>query len=162
MLERAAFGAGCFWGVQAAFSEIKGVKSTAVGFMGGTVKNPSYREVCAGGTGHAEVVSLEYDPSEVSYNDLLAEFWGMHNPTSLNRQGFDVGEQYRSVIFYYTKEQKEAALASKELLENNKQFAGLIVTQIVPAKEFYRAEEYHQEYYAKQGLKGHSCHIAHH
>lgn len=151
-MEKAAFGAGCFWGVESVFSKVEGVASTAVGFMGGTLKNPSYREVCTDKTGHAEVVYLEYDSARVSYDSLLKAFWENHDPTTLNRQGPDVGTQYRSAIFYYSPEQQAAAAASKERLEKSGRFKRPIVTEITPASEFYRAEEYHQRYLEKRGL----------
>jgi len=147
----AAFGAGCFWGVEAAFRKVKGVITTEVGYMGGTSKNPAYEEVCSGGTGHAETVRLEYDPDTVSYEDLLNYFWHIHDPGSLNRQGPDIGSQYRSVIFYYTPEQKRAAEASKRELEASGKVKMPVVTEIAPAGEFYRAEEYHQRYHEKHG-----------
>jgi peptide-methionine (S)-S-oxide reductase len=155
--EKATFGAGCFWGVEAEFRQIPGVAATAVGFEGGTLQNPSYRAVCSHTTGHAEVVEVEYDPARVSYDDLLAVFWQAHDPTQLNRQGPDIGDQYRSVIFYATPEQQAAALASKERLERSGTYRQPIVTQIVPATTFYRAEEYHQQYLEKRGLS--SCRI---
>jgi peptide-methionine (S)-S-oxide reductase len=155
--EKATFGAGCFWGVEAEFRQIPGVVATAVGFEGGTLQNPSYRAVCSHTTGHAEVVEVEYDPARVSYDDLLAVFWQAHDPTQLNRQGPDIGDQYRSVIFYTTPEQQAAALASKERLERSGTYRRPIVTQVVPATTFYRAEEYHQQYLEKRGLS--SCHI---
>src|SRR5436305_6136909 len=151
-LEKATFGAGCFWGVEAAFRQIKGVVSTSVGYSGGNYNNPSYKDVCYGRTGHAEVVEVVYDPERVSYNDLLNVFWENHDPTTLNRQGPDIGEQYRSVIFYHTPEQQAAALASKEKLEKSGKYRRPIVTEIVPATTFYRAEEYHQQYLEKRGL----------
>ena len=154
-LAQAAFGAGCFWGVEAAFREVSGVQETAVGYQGGTVKNPSYEDVCSGRTGHAEVVHVEYDPAEVSYDKLLELFWAEHDPTTPNRQGPDVGTQYRSVIFYYTPAQKAAAEASKAKLEASGRFKRPIVTQIVAAPDFYRAEEYHQRYLEKRGQR--SC-----
>jgi len=154
-LAQASFGAGCFWGVEAAFAQIPGVKKTAVGYQGGTLKNPSYEDVCSGGTGHAEVVHVEYDPAKVSYDKLLDLFWAEHDPTTPNRQGPDVGTQYRSVIFYYTPEQKAAAEAAKAKLEKSGHFRRPIVTQIVAAPEFYRAEEYHQRYLEKRGQR--SC-----
>jgi peptide-methionine (S)-S-oxide reductase len=156
-LHKATFGAGCFWGVEAAFRRIKGVVSTAVGYMGGTLRNPTYEDVCTNRTGHAEVVQVVYDASVVSYDDLLDTFWEAHNPTTLNRQGLDVGTQYRSVIFYHNAEQREAALASKERLERSGRYKQPVVTQIAPATEFYRAEEYHQQYLEKSGRIG--CHI---
>ena len=157
-LEKAVFGAGCFWGVEVAFSQIKGVLHTTVGFMGGTLKNPTYEDVCTNKTGHAEVVQLEYDPAVVSYEELLNTFWDMHDPTTPDKQGPDVGSQYRSVIFYYTPQQERAAKISKEKLEKSKKFDRPIVTEIIPAGEFYKAEEYHQRYYEKHGIKS-GCHI---
>jgi peptide methionine sulfoxide reductase msrA/msrB len=154
-LVQAAFGAGCFWGVEAAFHEVPGVRETAVGYQGGTLKNPGYEDVCSGRTGHAEVVHVEFDPAEVSYDKLLDLFWAEHDPTTPNRQGPDVGTQYRSVIFYYTPAQKAAAEASKAKLEASGRFKRPIVTQILPAPEFYRAEEYHQRYLEKRGQR--SC-----
>lgn len=148
---KAAFAAGCFWGVEETLRQVKGVTATAVGYMGGTRENPTYEDVCTGTTGHAETVELEYDPSRVSYEDLLKIFWENHDPTTLNRQGPDVGEQYRSVIFYYTPEQQAAAEASKAEQEKKKAFSRPIVTRIVPASRFYRAEEYHQRYLQKHG-----------
>ncbi|MGH9430150.1 MAG: peptide-methionine (S)-S-oxide reductase MsrA [Terriglobia bacterium] len=151
-MEKATFGAGCFWGVEEAFRRLPGVASAAVGFMGGTMENPTYRDVCTDRTGHAEVVHLEFDPSQVSYEDLLKLFWENHDPTTLNRQGPDVGTQYRSVIFFHTPEQEKAAKLSKENLERAKTFKRPIVTVIEPAAEFYKAEDYHQQYLAKRGL----------
>jgi peptide-methionine (S)-S-oxide reductase len=154
-MQKATFGAGCFWGVEAAYQKIKGVISTTVGYMGGNFDNPRYEDVCSGDTGHAEVITIVYNESIVTYEDLLKIFWEIHNPTQLNRQGVDIGTQYRSVIFYYNENQKEIAKKSKEnqqkLMKNNKK----IVTQILPAKKFYPAEEYHQKYLEKQGFK--SC-----
>lgn len=154
MIAHAVFGAGCFWGVEAAFRQVMGVLTTTVGFMGGTVDNPSYRDVCSDTTGHAEVVYVEYDPEKVSYDKLLDVFWQIHDPTQVDQQGPDHGSQYRSVIFYYTPEQKEAALVSKEKLEKSGKFKKPIATQIEPAGEFYKAEEYHQHYYEKHGVAG--------
>ncbi|MFI5175065.1 MAG: peptide-methionine (S)-S-oxide reductase MsrA [Terriglobia bacterium] len=151
-MEKADFAAGCFWGVEAAFRQIKGVVSTAVGYEGGSFPNPSYEDVCSGTTGHAETVQVEFDPMQVSYNDLLNVFWENHDPTTRNRQGPDVGEQYRSAVFYHSPEQEAAALASKERLEKSGRFHSPIVTQIVPATRFYRAEDYHQQYLEKRGL----------
>jgi len=148
--EQATFGAGCFWHVEDAFMKVNGVIDTAVGFAGGEVPNPTYEKVCTGVTGHAEVVHLKFDPSEVSYKELLDVFWKIHDPTTLNRQGLDVGEQYRSVIFYYNEKQKKAAEESKEALEKSGKYKDTIVTQILPAEEFFRAEEYHQKYYEKK------------
>jgi peptide-methionine (S)-S-oxide reductase len=157
-MEKATFGAGCFWGVEETFRQVKGVTSTAVGYMGGTLKEPTYKDVCTDRTGHAEVVQIEFDPSLVSYNDLLRVFWENHNPTTPNRQGPDVGTQYRSVIFFYTPEQETAARMSMEELEKAKLFPRPIVTQIVPAQDFWRAEEYHQKYLEKRGLSHCSTH----
>ena len=156
-IEKATFGAGCFWGVEAEFRQIPGVVATAVGFEGGTLENPSYRAVCSHTTGHAEVVEVDFDPARVSYDDLLAVFWQAHDPTQLNRQGPDIGDQYRSVVFYHSPEQQAAALASKDALERSSTYQRPIVTQIVPATTFYRAEEYHQQYLEKRGLS--SCRI---
>ncbi len=156
-LEKAAFGAGCFWGVEKVFGELDGVVSTAVGYTGGTVPNPSYEQVCSGRTGHAEAIEVVYDPSKISYEDLLEFFWTHHDPTTLNRQGNDVGTQYRSVIFYYTPEQKTAAEKSKALLDKSGVLKFPIKTEIAAAKEFYRAEEYHQKYLQKN--PGGYCHI---
>ena len=155
--ERATFGAGCFWGVEAAFRQIPGVVSTAVGYSGGNKDNPTYREVCSDRTGHAEVVEVVYDPSRVSYDKLLNVFWENHNPTTLNRQGPDVGSQYRSAIFFHSPEQEAAALASKARLDASGTYRRLIVTEITPASTFYIAEDYHQQYLEKRGLS--TCHI---
>ncbi len=156
-LATATFGAGCFWGVEEAFRKLKGVQSTTVGYMGGSFENPTYEDVCSGTTGHAEVLQVQYDPSQISYEQLLSVFWSCHNPTTLNRQGPDVGEQYRSAIFFHTSEQKETAGASKEALEKSSKWKRPIVTEITPASIFWRAEEYHQQYLAKHGLG--NCHI---
>ncbi|MBD0325727.1 MAG: peptide-methionine (S)-S-oxide reductase MsrA [Pyrinomonadaceae bacterium] len=156
-MEKATFGAGCFWGVEAAFRQIKGVTATAVGYAGGTFDNPTYKDVCSGRTGHAEVVEVEFDPAVVSYEDLLKVFWENHDPTTLNRQGPDVGEQYRSAIFYHTPEQEAVARASKAALEESGTYRRPIVTEITPASTFYRAEEYHQQYFEKRGIS--HCHI---
>jgi len=149
MTEIATFGAGCFWGVEQRFGKIKGVVSTVVGYTGGKMENPTYKDVCTDKTGHAEVVRVTYDPSVVSYEELLEYFWDMHNPTTLNRQGWDVGTQYRSAVFYHSEEQKEAALRLKEKLDKSAKYKKPIVTEIVPAGKFYRAEEYHQKYHEK-------------
>jgi peptide-methionine (S)-S-oxide reductase len=149
---KATFGAGCFWGVEARFRQVKGVTSTAVGYMGGTLDNPTYQDVCTDRTAHAEVVEVDYDPERVSYEDLLEVFWNNHDPTTLNRQGPDAGTQYRSVIFFRSPEQEAAARASKEELDQSGRFRSAIVTQIVPAETFWRAEEYHQQYLEKRGL----------
>ncbi|MGH9440824.1 MAG: peptide-methionine (S)-S-oxide reductase MsrA [Thermoanaerobaculia bacterium] len=151
-MERATFAAGCFWGVEAAFRQVEGVTATTVGYSGGRLPNATYKDVCSGTTGHAEVVEVEFDPSKVSYDDLLNVFWENHDPTTLNRQGPDVGEQYRSAIFFHTPEQQAAATASKEKLRASGKFPRPIVTEITPASEFYRAEDYHQQYLEKRGL----------
>ncbi len=156
-LEKATFAAGCFWGVEATFRQIQGVVSTQVGYTGGHTKNPTYEDVCTDRTGHAEAVEVTYDPSKVRYEDLLNVFWKNHDPTTPNRQGPDVGEQYRSVIYYHSPEQKAEAEASKTRLESEHRFRRPIVTQITAAGLFYRAEEYHQQYLEKRGLS--SCHI---
>lgn len=149
--EKAIFGAGCFWGVEETFRNLKGVISTAVGYAGGTKNKPTYEDVCTDKTGHAEVVEVEFDPGQITYNELLDVFWSNHNPTTLNRQGPDVGMQYRSVIFYHSPQQKSVAEASKEKLAKSGKFNGPIVTQIEPAPKFWRAEEYHQRYLEKRG-----------
>jgi len=154
-LEKASFGAGCFWGMEAAFHQLPGVREAVSGYQGGTLKNPSYEDVCTGRTNHAEVVQVEFDPAQVSYEKLLELFWSKHDPTTPNRQGPDVGTQYRSVIFYYTPGQKKLAEESKARLEAGHRFARPIVTQILPAPEFYPAEEYHQRYLEKRGRR--SC-----
>ncbi len=156
-MQKATFGAGCFWGVEATFRQVQGVVSTAVGYGGGSSENPTYEDVCSGKTGHAEVVHVEYDPSKASYETLLQVFWKEHDPTQHNRQGPDVGTQYRSAIFYHTPEQKAAAVASKQALEASGRYSAPIVTEIEPASTFYRAEEYHQQYLGKRGLS--SCKI---
>ena len=150
-IEEAMFGAGCFWHVEAAFSRVRGVVSTAVGYSGGTKENPTYKDVCSGRTGHAEVVHVEYDPQQVTYGDLLNVFWEMHDPTTPNRQGLDRGSQYRSAIFFYTPEQETAATRSRAELQASDRYRNPIVTEIAPAGPFFRAEEYHQKYYAKTG-----------
>jgi peptide-methionine (S)-S-oxide reductase len=149
--EVAIFGAGCFWGVEADFRQVPGVVATSVGYAGGTLPNPTYGDVCSHTTGHAEVVRVEYNLSEVSYDELLRVFWESHNPTQLNRQGPDIGDQYRSVIFYLSPEQKQAAESSKAELERSGKFRRPIVTEISPAPTFYLAEEYHQQYLEKRG-----------
>lgn len=146
-LDTATFGAGCFWCVEAIFQRVKGVISVESGYMGGTVKNPTYREVCTGRTGHAEVCQLTYDPSVISFDELLEIFWQTHDPTTLNRQGADVGTQYRSVIFYHSEFQKQRAEYFKEKLNQEKAFNAPVVTEISPASAFYKAEDYHQNYY---------------
>lgn len=149
-MEKATFGAGCFWGVEAAFRKVKGVVSTSVGYMGGHFENPIYLDVCARITGHAEVVQVEYDPVVVSYDELLALFWDIHDPTSLNRQGPDRGEQYRTVIFFHTPEQEAAARQSKDKLQRAGKYDKDIVTQIQPALTYWLAEDYHQHYLEKK------------
>lgn len=149
---KATFAAGCFWHVEDLFRKTKGVKSTKVGYIGGKLANPTYEEVCTDKTGHAEAVEIEYDPKEISYEELLDLFWNNHNPTSLNRQGPDVGIQYRSSIFFHNESQKQTALKSKEKLESSGKFSKKIVTEIVPSPEFYKAEEYHQKYFQKHGI----------
>jgi peptide-methionine (S)-S-oxide reductase len=153
----AIFAAGCFWGVEATFRQLPGVISTRVGYTGGQLANPTYKDVCTDRTGHAEAVEVEYDPSRLSYQKLLDVFWENHDPTQLNRQGPDWGTQYRSAIFFTTPEQEAAARASKERLEKSGRYNKPIVTQIVPASTFYEAEDYHQQYLEKRGLA--SCHI---
>lgn len=156
-LEKATFGAGCFWGVEETFRTTPGVIHTAVGYMGGSTDQPTYEEVCTDKTGHAEVVEVEFDSAVVTYDQLLKVFWENHNPTTLNRQGPDVGTQYRSAIFYHSEQQKEQAEASKKVLDVSGKWKNPIVTVIAPATTFYRAEEYHQRYLQKRGLG--SCHI---
>jgi peptide-methionine (S)-S-oxide reductase len=151
MIQKATFGAGCFWDVEAAFRKVEGVLSTTVGYSGGSFKGPTYEDVCTGTTGHAEVVEVEYDPVKVSYDKLLKVFWEIHNPTTMNRQGPDVGTQYRSAIFFHNAEQKAAAEASKERLQSNGHYKNPIVTEITAASKFYEAEEYHQQYVEKRG-----------
>jgi len=157
MAERATFGAGCFWGVEVAFRNVEGVSDAVVGYAGGSLEQPTYEDVCSGSSGHAEVVEVEYDPESVSYDALLDVFWDNHNPTQLNRQGPDVGTQYRSAILYHTPEQKAAAEASKLRLDESGRYGKPAVTEIEPASTFYRAEEYHQRYLEKRGLA--SCRI---
>src|SRR6266513_4423248 len=149
--KKATFGAGCFWGVEETFRNLKGVLSTAAGYAGGTKENPTYEDVCTDRTGHAEVVEVEFDPSHVSYDELLDVFWSNHNPTTLNRQGPDVGTQYRSVLFYNSTAQEAAAKASKDRIDTSGRFNRPVVTQIEPAPKFWRAEEYHQCYLQKRG-----------
>ena len=156
-VEKATFAAGCFWGVEAAFRQVPGVVRTAVGYTGGTIAEPTYKAVCTDTTGHAEAVLVEFDPAKVSYERLLDVFWKIHDPTTLNRQGPDVGTQYRSAVFYHTPEQQAAVLQSKQTLEQSGKFGGKIVTRIVPAARFWPAEEYHQRYLEKRGLS--QCHI---
>ena len=154
-LETATFAAGCFWGVEEAFMRTKGIKSTKVGYTGGDLPDPTYEDVCTDRTGHAEAIQVKFDPNEISYKELLELFWSIHDPTTLNKQGPDIGSQYRSAIFYHNMDQERVALRSKEDLNNSGRFHNKIVTQIVPATSFYQAEEYHQKYYQKIG--GGSC-----
>jgi peptide-methionine (S)-S-oxide reductase len=148
---KATFGAGCFWGVEEIFRNVEGVVATAVGYAGGTKENPTYEDVCTDKTGHAEVVEVEFDPSQVTYDELLNIFWSNHNPTTLNRQGPDIGTQYRSVIFYHSPEQKSAAEISRDKIDKSGRFRRPVVTQIEPALKFWRAEDYHQRYLQKRG-----------
>jgi peptide-methionine (S)-S-oxide reductase len=149
LTKKATFGAGCFWGVEAAFRQIEGVTATRVGYSGGTLENPTYEDVCSHTTGHAEVVEVTYDPERVSYDELLQVFWKKHDPTQLNRQGWDIGDNYRSAIFFHDDEQRDAALRSKEAEQANRRKP--IVTQIEPAQSFWVAEDYHQQYLEKRG-----------
>ena len=157
-LNKAVFAAGCFWGVETAFRNLKGVADVKVGYIGGHTENPTYEDVCRGDTGHAEAVEVVFDPEKISYGDLLDAFWNLHNPTTLNRQGPDVGEQYRSAIFYLDDEQKKMAEESKKKLNDSKKFEKEIVTEITKAGIFYPAEEYHQQYFAKKGIDP-TCHV---
>lgn len=152
-IHRAIFAAGCFWGVEANFKKVEGVISTRVGYIGGQFNNPTYKQVCSHKTGHAEALEVMFDPSKVSYNKLLDVFWAIHDPTTLNRQGLDIGTQYRSAIFYLNPEQKEKAMSSKSKLEASKRFKNPIVTKIVSASEFWEAEEYHQQYIEKRNKR---------
>jgi len=154
---KATFAAGCFWGIEAEFRNLKGVTNATVGYTGGTAANPTYKEVCTGRTGHAEAVEVEFDPAAISYDQLLTAFWEMHDPTTPNRQGPDVGTQYRSAIFTHSPDQEAAAKASREQLAASGRFSRPIVTEIKPASEFWRAEEYHQRYFEKNGIA--ACHI---
>jgi peptide methionine sulfoxide reductase msrA/msrB len=155
--ELATFAAGCFWGVESIFKQQKGVIETTVGYTGGTKPNPTYRDVCGGMTGHAEAVLVKYDPGIVTYENLLSLFWRMHNPTTPNQQGPDIGTQYRSAIFYHNDAQRIAAEKSKEELDRSGIYSNKAVTQIIPASDFYPAEDYHQDYFEKHG--GRSCHV---
>ena len=157
MTEIATFGAGCFWGIEEAFRRVPGVTETAVGYSGGHMEDPTYKEVCTDETGHAEVVQVAFDPSRVSYRQLLDVFWQIHDPTQVNRQGPDFGTQYRTVIFFHSPEQEKEAAESKAALEKSGKLGRPIATQIVPAGKFYRAEEYHQRYLEKRGAA--SCHF---
>ena len=155
-MEKATFAAGCFWGVEETFRQTEGVVSTSVGYTGGQSSSPTYEQVCSHATGHAEAVEVEFDPEVISYDELLNVFWSCHDPTTLDRQGPDVGNQYRSAIYYHTPEQKEAATDSKSSLGASDALPSPIVTEITPASEYYLAEEYHQQYLAKRGVK--QCH----
>ena len=156
-MAKATFAAGCFWGVEATFRQLEGVTSTRVGYSGGHFDKPTYKDVCTDGTGHAEAVEVDFDPTKISYDKLLEVFWDNHDPTQLNRQGPDWGTQYRSAIFFHSPEQETAAKASKEALEKSRRYSKPIVTQIAPATTFYEAEDYHQQYLQKCGLA--NCHI---
>jgi peptide-methionine (S)-S-oxide reductase len=156
-MAKATFGAGCFWGVEARFQQVPGVTATAVGYEGGKLDNPTYKDVCTDATGHAEVVEIDYDPAKASYEQLLDLFFELHDPTQLNRQGPDWGKQYRSVVFYHSPEQEAAAKQTIARLTEEKRFSKPIVTQVVPAETFWRAEDYHQKYLEKRGAV--SCHI---
>ncbi len=155
--ELATFGAGCFWGVEAAFRQLPGAKGTSVGYLGGTLKNPTYKDVCSNSSGHAEVVQIEFDPAEISYDELLDKFFQIHDPTTMNRQGPDPGSQYRSAIFFHSPEQEAIAKANKEKWQSSGKFRRDIVTEISPASTYYIAEDYHQQYLEKRGQS--SCHI---
>jgi peptide-methionine (S)-S-oxide reductase len=155
MTETAIFAAGCFWGIEAAFRRTDGVVSTAVGYCGGSLDNPTYEDVCSGRTGHAEAVQVEFDPAKVTYDRLLDLFWEIHDPTTLNRQGPDIGSQYRSAIFSHGPTQEAAARASKDRQVSSGRFRSPIVTEIVPAATFWRAEDYHQQYFEKRGAASH-------
>jgi len=156
-MEKATFAAGCFWGVEARFQQLPGVVATAVGYEGGSLASPSYQQVCTDRTGHAEAVEIDFDPAKITYQQLLDEFFALHDPTQLNRQGPDWGTQYRSVVFYHSPEQEAEAKATIARLTAEKKFSRPIVTQVVPAETFWRAEDYHQKYLEKRGAL--SCHI---
>jgi len=156
-MAKATFAAGCFWGVEAEFRRLKGVTGAQVGYTGGKTANPTYKEVCTDRTGHAEAIEVDYDPAQISYGDLLKAFWEVHDPTTLNRQGPDVGTQYRSAIFFHTPEQEREAIASRDAIAASGRFKRPIVTEIKPAPQFWRAEEYHQQYFEKNGMA--SCHL---
>ncbi len=156
--EKAIFAAGCFWGVESAFRKIPGVLDAVVGYTGGHIKNPSYEQVCGGGTGHVEAIEVSFDPDKVSYTELVSAFWNLHDPTQWNRQGPDVGEQYRSAIFVFNESQKKQATISKEVLDKSGKYEKAIVTEVRDAVEFYEAEEYHQRYFEKKGIDP-TCHV---
>ncbi|MEE2698569.1 MAG: peptide-methionine (S)-S-oxide reductase MsrA [Pseudomonadota bacterium] len=151
-MEKATFGAGCFWGVESTFRKIDGVSDVIVGYSGGNMPDPTYESVCSGQTGHAEVVEVTFDPAQVNYDHLLEAFWSCHDPTQLNRQGWDIGTQYRSAIFYHSEEQEKLALQSIEACVTSGRFNGKIVTEISKVSNFWRAEEYHQRYLEKKGI----------
>lgn len=155
-MEKATFAAGCFWGVEESFRVLEGVHETRVGYTGGTKENPTYQEVCSGETGHAEAVEVQYDPDVISYSRLLECFWNKHNPTTRNRQGWDIGSQYRSAIFYHNDEQKRLAQETKQTLDSSGRYPDPVVTEIVPATTFWPAEDYHQKYILKK-KPGYSC-----
>ena len=150
-MEKATFAAGCFWGIETAYRRLEGVLDVAVGYEGGSTDNPSYQDVCTGQTGHAEVVEVDYDPEKISYDELLDVFWNIHDPTTLNRQGPDIGTQYRSAIFFHNEDQKKKAELSKSSKQSEGTYPDGIVTEITPHETFYRAEEYHQRYFEKMG-----------
>lgn len=158
-IDTATFGAGCFWCVEAVFQRLDGVLTVKSGYAGGTAKNPTYKEVCSGSTGHAEVIQLTYDPSKVSYDELLEVFWKTHDPTTMNRQGNDIGTQYRSVIFYHNEEQRQIAEGYKKKLNEEKVYPNPIVTQIVPFTNYYPAENYHQDYYNQNGSESYCRYV---
>ena len=150
-MEKATFGAGCFWGIEFAFRKVEGVKEAYVGYAGGNTPNPTYQEVCSGQTGHAEVVQVEFDPDKVSYEELLELFWAIHDPTTLNRQGPDVGTQYRSAIYFHSPEQEASIKSAILIMEESRKFENPIVTEIAPIDRFFMGEDYHQRYFEKQG-----------
>lgn len=153
-MEKATFAAGCFWGVEAKFRKLDGIVSTQVGYIGGHKEHPTYEEVCSDSTSHAEAVEITFDPEKISYSELLKVFWDIHNPTTYNRQGFDMGSQYRSAVFFHNEEQQKLAHGSKKELTESGKFDKPIVTEILPAPKFWRADEYHQQYYEKTGRSG--------
>jgi peptide-methionine (S)-S-oxide reductase len=150
-MEKTTFGAGCFWGIEHAFRKVEGVQEAPVGYAGGATEDPTYEQVCSGKTGHTEVVQVEYDPDKVTYEELLEVFWGLHDPTTLNRQGPDIGTQYRSAIYYHSPEQEAAAKKAISALEENGRFRNPVATELAPIDNFYMGEDYHQRYFEKQG-----------